>query len=140
VKVIDASVAIKWVRREEEFSREAINIQRQHLDKINKIIVPKLIFYEVGNALATKSDTSLTSVKKGMEILFESKLEIYNDSKKELLLAAKLAKKHRTSVYDMLYAVIAKEHNTILYTADKNFIKKTKFKYVKHISEVKLEN
>ena len=140
MKVVDASVAIKWVRREEEFSQAAVQIQKKHLDNIDKLVVPKLVFYEVANALATKSDTSSASIKKGMAILCESKLEVHNDSEKELLLASVLAKKYKTSVYDMLYAVIARQHNTILYTADKNFIKKTRFKYVKHISEVKLEN
>jgi predicted nucleic acid-binding protein len=136
MKVIDASVAIKWVRREEEFSKIAIKIQTDHLDNIDKILIPRLMLYEVANALATKSDTTPMYVRSGLSVLFESKLEIYHESEKEILEAAKLAKKHKTSVYDMLYAVIAKENKCKLITADENFVAKTGFKFVKYISEV----
>ena len=136
MKIIDASVAIKWVRREEEFSEIAVKIQTDHLDNIDKILVPRLILYEIANALATKSDTTPKYVRSGLNILFESKLEIYHESEKEILEAAKLAKKHKTSVYDMLYAVIAKENKCMLITADENFVAKTGFKFVKHIGQV----
>jgi predicted nucleic acid-binding protein len=49
----------------------------------------------------------------------------------ELVDAGVLAKKYKTSVYDMIYAVVAKNKKCALVTADENFVRKTKFKHVK---------
>ncbi len=138
--VVDTSVALKWLRRtDEKHIHQALLLLKGHLGDNKQITVPDLLFIEVANALATKTDTDNTQIKKDLKKLFEVGLKTHYTTKEELLKTSLLAKKHKTSVYDMLYAVIAKEHKTTLYTADKNFISKTKFKHVKHISEVELK-
>ena len=134
--VVDASIATKWIFKEESFELAELILQN-HLENKEKIIVPNLLFIEVSNVLATKSSTTLPQIEKDLRFLFKTNLEVRNMTPDEIILASKLAKKYKTSVYDMLYAVVANKHKTILYTSDANFIKKTKFKFVKHLKELR---
>lgn len=128
--VIDASVGIKWIQ-EEENRKSAITLRDGHLTGEEKIIVPGLFFYEIANALSTKSAADDTYIKEGLNFIFHSHLIVENDNPKDLILSSVLAKKYNTSVYDMFYAVIANKHRTILVTADERFVSKTKFPFVK---------
>lgn len=133
--VIDASIAIKWIR-EEDWSQSAFILYQKHIDNLETIQVPELIFIEVANALTTKSDFSTQEVNQALTFIFQANLTVKNITSSLLLQATKLAKKHHTSVYDMLYAVIAQNTKSTLVTADQNFIQKTKFPNVKHISQI----
>ena len=137
--VIDTSVALKWVHIEKEKDVEAANsLLTNHLSEIEKIIVPDLFFYEATNALTTKTELPQQATIKLIKKIYGYNLNVYQPNLDDLLQTSKLAKKHKTSVYDMLYAVVAKKHKTTLITADEKFIKKTKFKFVKHIKEVEI--
>lgn len=129
--VVDASVVIKWINQDEQDSDLARRLLHRHLEKLEEIIVPRLLFYEVANTLATKSRTSKETMTKGLHLLLGSSLRIYLEQNKELIEASILAKDYHASVYDMLYALIAKKKKTRLITADKKFLEKTKFKFVK---------
>ena len=135
--VIDASVAFKWIQyKNEEYRNEAQIIYKNHQTQKQTILVPSLFFIEIANALATKSATTVSQSNKALKFIFKSALSKYEPDQTDILKATKLAKKFKTSVYDMLYAVIAKTNKCILITADENFVKKTGFKFVKHISQV----
>ena len=132
--VVDASVAIKWIEKEED-SEKAVLLQKSHLLKQNEIIVPQLIYFEIANTLSTKSKVEEKYIELGINIVYNTDLKIEQLEKVDLLKASNLAKKHKTSVYDMIYAVVAKKYDTILITTDEKFIQKTKFSYVKLLSE-----
>lgn len=133
--VVDASVVIKWLKSDEIDSDRARLLYTQHKNKEKNIIVPQLLFFEVANYLSTKSRSSEENIKMALGFLFRLKLAIHGVQDKELIETAKLAKKYKTSVYDMLYAVIAKKHKIILVTADERFMKVTEFPFVKLLSE-----
>lgn len=135
--VVDSSVALKWVKLDEAERKEALLLYRNHIAGKEKIIVPNFLFIEAANALATKSHTNQKDIKEGLMFLFDANLDIAKEDDKILLQAAKLAKKHETSVYDMLYAVVARKNKTRLITADENFVKKTGFKFVKLLKDIK---
>ncbi|MEK7534400.1 MAG: type II toxin-antitoxin system VapC family toxin [Patescibacteria group bacterium] len=134
--VVDASVVVKWIKQDEEDVNIALSLYSSHLKKKEIIVVPRLLFYEVANFLATKPHATPTTIKVNLEFLFNTNLNIQIEDDKELREAVLLAQKYHTSVYDMLYAVIAKNKKCILITADENFIKKTKFKHVKLLREL----
>lgn len=134
--IVDASVAIKWIDKNEEYSDIARLLYKRHIDGNEEVVVPRLLFYEVANALATKSRSSEETIRGDMAVLLKSNLSNYLEEDKELIEAAILAKEYKTSVYDMLYAVIAKNKKCSLVTADENFVKKTKFKHVKLLKEL----
>lgn len=131
--ILDASVAIKWLLRGEEYEREALAILKRHIEKKDTIIVPEFIYLEIANTLATKSMLSERQIRESLMVIFQMDLQIYQQSQEDVLMSAKLAKQHKTSVYDMLYAVIAKTNKMTLITADEAFIHKTDFPFVKHI-------
>ncbi len=133
--VIDASIVIKWVKNDEQDCNLAKSIYLNHQKNKEKIIVPKLIFYEAANFLATKTQASESDVRYGIQLLFKAKLDISEVDQNELINASIAAKKYHTTVYDMIYAEIARKYNTVLITADEKFIQKTKFSFVKLLSE-----
>jgi predicted nucleic acid-binding protein len=134
--IVDASVALKWIKEEESFRDKALDLFQKHKTGLDQIIVPNLIYIELANALVTKSNTSDELVKGALKFIFEAELKNYEVSQKTLLNTSALAKKYNTSVYDMLYAVVAKENKANLITADDKFIEKTGFKFVKHIKDI----
>ena len=137
VIAIDASVAFKWIVEREKNRNKALLLYKNHTEGKETIIVPRFILLEIANALVTKSKTTSAFVQSGLEVILEAKLSIYKIKDKDILKASRLAKKYKTTVYDMLYAVIAKNKGCDLITADKKFIEKTGFKFAKHISEIK---
>ncbi len=136
--VADTSVAIKWLIKSEKESEIAYLLYKKHIEGIEKIIVPPLLFIEAANTLATKANSTKEDIKTGLTFLFEAEFAVYDISLEDLTDAGVLAKKYKTSVYDMLYAVIAKNKKCILVTADENFLRKTKFKHVKLLRELVL--
>lgn len=134
--VIDASVGLKWLRREnEKHIDEALLLLKNHSDDVENIVVPSLFYLEIANALVTKSKTKAGTIKENLSFLNDINLKVDSFTKTDYIEASLLAKRYKTTVYDMLYAVIARKLNTILITADDKFIKKTKFKFVKFLSE-----
>lgn len=134
--IIDASVAFKWFKsKDEPYHKEAILILQEHLSDRNKILVPNILFVEIANSLVTKTNTTEATVRTDLNSLYKFDLHVYIPESIDIIRAAKLAKQNSTSVYDMLYAVVAQKHNTILITTDERFVKRTKFPFVKLLSE-----
>lgn len=129
--VIDASVAAKWVLDYEQDTDKALAVLERHKSLIEEIIVPDLLFYEIANMLVTKSRMGSKEMFTSLEKIFQAGLKIYYPLETDVALAARLAKRYRTSVYDMLYAVVAKIHKASYMTADEQFIKRTNFKFIK---------
>lgn len=133
--VIDASIAIKWIMKDEEDSDKALGLYQNHLLKRETILVPRLFFIEVANSLVTKTSSTIATIEADLHILYRMQLGISDPDENDLLITSKQAKKYQTTVYDMLYAVTAQKHNIMLVTADDRFIMKTKFPFVKLLSE-----
>lgn len=129
--IIDASIANKLFLPNEEGYLGAETIFRRHTQNIEEICVPDLLFYEVVNTLATKTAIPLELVIRSFKNLMQFRLKIFYPSEQHLIKAAKLAKKHKVSVYDAVYAVLAKEKKCLLVTADKKFVEKINLSFVK---------
>lgn len=128
--VIDASVAVKLLLTHEKGHIQATVLLKNHISHKEEILVPELLFYEVANALATKSSISQRSLSLSLTKINKFRFSVYHSTPEEVKIASKLAKRDKTSVYDMLYAVVAKNHKVKLITADEQFIKQTGFKFV----------
>lgn len=129
--VIDASIAVKWIKTDEADSEKAKAIYSQHISGKEKIVVPQWFFIEIGNYLVTQSKSTGIHIRKLMDFLFGLNLEIYQVQEDDITEAVLLAKQSKTTVYDMLYAVVAKKNKTVLITADDRFCRLTKFSHVK---------
>lgn len=129
--IIDASVAAKWLFKNEQGVKRAREILAIHIAGEDKIIVPDLFFYEIANMAVTKGYLSPKKTTHFLTKIYKANLSIYSPTESDVKEAAKLAKKYKTSVYDMLYAVLAKTQKINLITADEQFIKQAGFKFVK---------
>ncbi len=134
--IVDTSIVIKWIFKNEDNWTDAFSLYEKHLKGVEEIVVPQLLFYEVANVLATKSKIPTKTIASDMNFLYEANLGLHQENSKELIEASILAKRYKTSAYDMLYAVIAKNKKCILVTADENFARKTKFRHVKLLREL----
>jgi len=135
--VVDTSVGLKWIQTtSEKYIDEARLLYKKHLKRTQEIVVPQLFFIEVANALTTKSHTKATTIHKALQFMVDSNFVLHPNKYEEIVEAALLAKRNGTSVYDMLYAVVADNLGCELVTADEMFIQKTKFRHVKHISQI----
>jgi predicted nucleic acid-binding protein len=112
--VIDASIAIKLIHLQEEGSKQAIELLKKHIEGEEEIIIPQLLFLEVANALTTKTHVHEDQIREGIGLLYQANFLVFNIKEENVLDASLLARKYKTSVYDMLYAVIAKEKKNVL--------------------------
>ncbi|MBI4096543.1 MAG: type II toxin-antitoxin system VapC family toxin [Candidatus Levybacteria bacterium] len=133
--IVDASVIVKWLNSSELDSDKALLLYKGHIERTTQISVPQLLFIEIANYLATNTKTSEANIRKSLNFLYESNLIICPVTEDLLIEAAILAKKHKTSVYDMVYAVLAKRNNTKLITADSKFANKVNFSFVQTLSK-----
>jgi predicted nucleic acid-binding protein len=133
--VIDASIGVKWVLESEVNRDKARFILQRLIDGLEEIIVPDLFYYEIANTFATKSEISLRISQESLRGILKFNLRIYRPDRQDIIDSTQLAKKNKTTVYDMVYAVVAKKLGTLLITADERFVKKTKFPHVKLLSE-----
>lgn len=134
--IVDASVVIKWLNNNEKDADKAFSLYERHIEGKDEISVPAFLFIEIANYLATNTHTSETNIKKSLEFLYGSNLIICPITEDLLIESAVLAKKHKTSVYDMIYAVLAKKNKTTLITADNKFAGKAKFPFIKTLSKI----
>jgi len=134
--VLDASVATKFINTQEKESDIAEKLLRAHIEEKEKIIIPSLLFFEVANALATKTDLKEEYIKRGLCLLYDANFVIYEVNQDDIIEAALLAKKYKTSVYDMVYVVIAKNKKVNLITADNKFTNKVNFSFVQTLSKL----
>lgn len=134
--VLDASVVTKFINTQEKESDIAEKLFQAHIEETEKILVPTLLFFEVANALATKSDLREEYIKRGLNLLYNANFVIHEVNQKDMIEAALLAKKYKTSVYDMVYAVLAKKNKTTLITADHKFADKVNFPFVQTLSRL----
>lgn len=133
--LVDSSVAFKWLKsKDEPHRKQAAAFLERHVRGEIRLITLNLLFIEIANALSTKTVSTPKMIRTSLHALYDFGLEIYKESQDDIVLASLLARKHNTSVYDMLYAVIAKKAGVELITADEQFVRKTKFPYVKLLS------
>lgn len=132
--VIDASVASKFFLSEKDSEKAQILLDN-HLLGTEQILIPQFLFLEVTNTLTSKTSFLIQDVTASLATLYESEFKIWDLTQVDLQEASKLAKRCKTSVYDMIYSVIAKNNKTNLITADEKFIKQTGFKWVKLLKD-----
>jgi len=123
--VLDASVVIKALIEDEQGYSAARNLIR------DGVVVPEWLFVEVANALATKTRYTAEEAEELLGLIYDIGFEVEKVDRKMLQRSMVLAKTHGVAVYDMIYAILAEKLNLELITADKNFVQRTGFDFVK---------
>lgn len=123
--IIDASVCLKWLFKEED-SSQALSILKDSEAKKITLLAPSLWEYEMANALATAVARKKITFSKSLKFLnffLKSKPQLVSiaDEYKTCLI---LAKKYQLSAYDSSYLTLAKAAKTILVSADDKLVGK----------------
>lgn len=112
--VVDASVAAKWVVPEPDSA-----LAQALLDEA--LIVPDLLFAEVGNILwkkQTRGELSTDAAQLGVRWLLQVPLQVH-DSASLLVDGLALALRLGHPAYDCLYLALARQTGAALVTADR---------------------
>lgn len=129
--IVDSSVAFKWFTSEEPFTEEALAYLDQHLKKINPILAPSLIFYELTNAWSCNGKLTLDQVSDNLNQLKKHNLAVVEIGFPLLKKAAKLSKTYKISVYDASYIALAQKKKCDFVTADEKLVKRVNLPFVK---------
>jgi predicted nucleic acid-binding protein len=116
--VVDASVVIKWFLPE-ECSDEA----KRLLDGSHTLLVPDLMFSEVGNILwkrVRREEITETEAQETLLALGTLSLAVH-PSWPLVLLALEIGIQTQRTVYDSLYLALAVRESAALMTADEKF-------------------
>ena len=124
MKVVDASVIIKVLLTEQDSEKAKQLLQE-------KVMVPEIMFVEVANTLATKTDFPVEKIEQGLDLVYKLELKVESTTQETLIKAARLSREKGTAVYDMIYAVLAQKKKVQLITADRKFKQKVNWNFVK---------
>jgi predicted nucleic acid-binding protein len=115
--VVDASVAVKWVLREEH------EAPARRVLSSGRLLAPHLLWAEVGNTLWKRHRRREASVQEVRWMLADVQcLPVTTFAHRPLLSAAlDLAISLNQTVYDCLYLALAEARNSIVVTADRRF-------------------
>lgn len=121
--VVDASVAIKWYVAEEESLAAA-----QLLDVLEELLVPDLIFPEIGNILWKKIRRGQLPSDKAVAILklVEQLPMQIHESRTLIDEAFRIAIEFGVTVYDALYLAVATVEDAAFVTADRKLLRLAK--------------
>ncbi len=121
--VVDASLAVKWLVREEHTDKALAILRAWHDEEVTPT-APHLLPFEVANALHRKVFRGQLSVGDSVRLILQllgSRLELHQTSglhARALELASEL---QQGAVYDAHYLALAEEFGCELWTADQRF-------------------
>lgn len=134
MRVLDASVVLKWFV-EEEGSERAEALLDEHVKGAARVVVPDLLVYEVANALRFSGAFAAREVREIIDALWALDLYIVAPQPDIMRSALALSFSRGISVYDSVYVALAKELGLHLITADEKLLKRTsELKIVKILS------
>jgi predicted nucleic acid-binding protein len=124
--VLDASVLLKWIFDDEDGGDRAARLKDAHVTGNEMIAVPDLLFYEVGNVLATKTRLSEAAIAEAFSLLWDFSLERFDFGLEEFLGGLALSRKYKITFHDAAYIELARRLKCRFVTADKKLYEKTK--------------
>jgi predicted nucleic acid-binding protein len=127
--VLDASVAFKWLVPDsaEEDVSAAKALLVDHMEGRAKLIVPDLLYYEVGNILLFgRSRPPLEEALEALTDLFSIPLRVVSSSLESANSTLQLASLHGLSYYDATYVALAEMLDCPLITADRRLAQRAR--------------
>jgi predicted nucleic acid-binding protein len=126
---VDASVAFKWLIPDssEDDVSAAKELLLEHLEGRAKIIIPALLYYEVGNILLFgRSRPPLEKALEVLAALYAIPLEVAPPTIFSSDFTLRLAALHGLSFYDATYVALAQMSACPLITADRRLAERVR--------------
>jgi predicted nucleic acid-binding protein len=127
--IVDASVALKWHLRDEQYVPQADALFRAFTLGEAELLAPSFIRYEVANALLVASKRGRISLEAAQEQLQDFlALAIHQAADEDALVtsALGLASSLDVTVYDALYLALSEQSGSGLVTADRQLYNKVR--------------
>ena len=124
--VLDASVVLKWIFADEDGGEKATRFKEAHVSGHEIIAVPDLLFYEIGNVLATKTRLSEAAIAEAFSLLWEFSLERFDLGLDEYQSSLALSRKYKLTLYDAAYVELSRRLKCTFVTADRKLHEKIK--------------
>jgi predicted nucleic acid-binding protein len=124
--VLDASVVLKWFFADEDGGDRAANMKDDHVSGHEIIAAPELLFYEIGNVLATKTRLSEAAISDAFSLLWDFSLERFDLGLEEFQSGLALSRKFKITLYDAVYIELSRRLKCTFVTADKKLYEKVK--------------
>ncbi|MDA8098988.1 MAG: type II toxin-antitoxin system VapC family toxin [Nitrospiraceae bacterium] len=124
--VLDASVILKWIFDDEDGSERAARWKDAHVAGHEIAAVPDLLFYEIGNVLATKTKLSEAAIAEAFSLLWEFSLERFDLGVEEFHGGIALSRKYKITLYDAVYIELSRRLKCTFVTADRKLYEKVK--------------
>jgi len=122
--IVDSSVVLKWyLDDQEENNSRALSIKDAYLAGECDIIVPRLLFYEVGNVLAQKKPKD---AQRYIQALFDMGLSQYPEEESFFRKTVEISQQTGTTVYDASFHALAILTGGTLITADAKYYAQAK--------------
>jgi predicted nucleic acid-binding protein len=134
IKVVDASVIIKWFNKE-IYTENALLLRENFIKKQFLIYVPSLLFYEVGNALRYNSELGEDDVTSAIQNLIDLQLKIA-EINIWFFKSIPIAYKYGITIYDSAYIALGIYLNAPVISADDKMIEKTQIPLLIHIKDI----
>ena len=124
--VLDSSVVLKWIFADEDGGERAAHYKEAHVSGHEIIAVPDLLFYEIGNVLATKTRLSEVAIAEAFSLLWEFSLERFDLGLDEYQSSMVLSRKYKITLYDATYLELSRRLKCTFVTADRKLYEKIK--------------
>jgi predicted nucleic acid-binding protein len=124
--VLDASVVLKWIFDDEAGADRVARLKDALVAGQEIAAVPDLLFYEIGNVLATKTRLSEAAITEAFTLLWDFSLERFDLGLEEFQGGLALSKKYKITLYDAAYVELSRRLKCTFVTADKKLYKKVK--------------
>ena len=124
--VLDASVVLKWIFDDEDGADRVARLKDAHVAGHEIIAVPDLMFYEIGNVLATKTRLSEAAIAEAFTLLWDFSLERFDLGLEEFQSGLALSGKYRITLYDAAYIKLSRRLKCKFLTADKKLYERVK--------------
>jgi len=135
MKVLDASVVLKWYLQEED-SELALGFRQKFISGSFNLAFPDLIIYELPNALRYEKSFSLNATYEAVGALIDLGVDIIVPTRSLVRNALELSFERNITFYDASYIALALELGYDFVTADVKLFKKIKsLKLAKLLSE-----
>ncbi len=120
--VVDASVALKWYLRDEEYIPEADGLLEAHSSGTAILAAPHYIRYEIANGLEVASRRgriALHQIPQRLQAFLDLNIALVSDEWDVFLSAIDIATQVSASFYDSLYLAVAQGMSYNFVTADR---------------------
>lgn len=123
--ILDSSVAIKWLTKEEPFSQQADKVLDDYLAEQIEIEIPDIFWWEIGNYFGREADEKTATVVLMNLKKYQFSTHMLTNSMS--VNAFKIMGKAKgVSFYDASYHALALEREGTFLTSDKKYVDKAK--------------